>query len=245
VFEIGSSLREARMRRDLELLDVENATHIRARYLSALEEERFDLLPGTAYARGFLRAYADHLGLDAQRFVDEYDSRFVHEEMIQTTRPVLVRKRRSWSDFRLAAIPIGILLALIGWQLTRSGGPTTPALVPPLTSSVATTTGSVARTTTLVRPVEATPAPSTIARIRFVATRGPSWLDVRLGSQSGRELYVGTLQRAATVRFVGRRLWIRIGAPWNLDAALNGTTVPLGARTGDVLVTPTAVTPAG
>jgi Helix-turn-helix domain/Aminoacyl-tRNA editing domain len=72
VFEIGSSLREARMRESLELADVERATRIRARYLMALEEERFDIFPGTAYAKGFLRTYADHLGLDAQRFVDEY-----------------------------------------------------------------------------------------------------------------------------------------------------------------------------
>jgi cytoskeletal protein RodZ len=91
VFEIGSNLREARMRQKLELADVERATRIRARYLMALEEERFDIFPGTAYAKGFLRTYADHLGLDAQRFVDEYNSRFAQEEaateLASCTRP--------------------------------------------------------------------------------------------------------------------------------------------------------------
>jgi hypothetical protein len=80
MFEIGSSLRAARMRQRLELSDVERDTRIRARYLGALEDERFDVLPGPAYTKGFLRTYADYLGLDAQRFLDEYKTRFAAEE---------------------------------------------------------------------------------------------------------------------------------------------------------------------
>ena len=76
LFEIGSTLREARMRQGLELRDAERATRIRARYLAALEEERFDQLPAEAYAKGFLRTYADFLGLDADLFVAELNSRF-------------------------------------------------------------------------------------------------------------------------------------------------------------------------
>jgi transcriptional regulator with XRE-family HTH domain len=67
LFEIGSSLREARERRGLELNEIERATRIRSRYLRALEEEQFGQLPGRAYAKGFLRTYADYLGLDASR----------------------------------------------------------------------------------------------------------------------------------------------------------------------------------
>ena len=65
MFEIGSSLREARMRRQLELSQIERDTRIRAKYLLALEDDRFEVLPGLAYAKGFLRTYADYLGLDA------------------------------------------------------------------------------------------------------------------------------------------------------------------------------------
>ena len=80
MFEIGSSLREARERQKLELSQVAGATRIRARYLQAVEDERFDILPGGAYAKGFLRTYADYLGLDAQQFVDEYNTRFAPTE---------------------------------------------------------------------------------------------------------------------------------------------------------------------
>jgi len=58
------------------LLQIDADTHIRSRYLKALEDERFDVLPGTAYVRGFLRTYAEYLGLDADPFVEEYNARF-------------------------------------------------------------------------------------------------------------------------------------------------------------------------
>jgi hypothetical protein len=71
VFEIGNSLREARVRQQLELGEVELATKIRARYLRALEEESFEALPAQTYVKGFLRTYADYLGLDGQLYVAE------------------------------------------------------------------------------------------------------------------------------------------------------------------------------
>lgn len=75
MFALGSGLRDARLRRGLELEEVEEETRISRRYLRALEEERFELLPGDAYAKAFLRSYADFLGLDAKAFVDEYTAR--------------------------------------------------------------------------------------------------------------------------------------------------------------------------
>jgi cytoskeleton protein RodZ len=82
MFELGSSLRETRVRRGLELAQVAAETRIRTRYLQALEEERFERLPGSVYAKGFLRTYADYLGLDSQLFLDEYDARFRTEQEV-------------------------------------------------------------------------------------------------------------------------------------------------------------------
>src|SRR5438132_6331438 len=76
MFELGASLRDARRKRGLELDAVQRATRIRRRYLEAIENERFDLLPGDAYARGFLREYAEFLGLDGGLYVQEYNDRF-------------------------------------------------------------------------------------------------------------------------------------------------------------------------
>ena len=76
MFDIGSSLREARLRQELDFPELEERTKIRPKYLRALEDERFDILPGADVRQGFLRSYAEALGLDGQPFVDEYNSRF-------------------------------------------------------------------------------------------------------------------------------------------------------------------------
>lgn len=69
---IGKRLTEARSARGIELAEVQERLKIRGRYLRAMEEERWDLLPGAAYARGFLRTYGDFLGLDGAALADEY-----------------------------------------------------------------------------------------------------------------------------------------------------------------------------
>jgi cytoskeleton protein RodZ len=69
---IGERLREARTSRGLDLEDVEQQIRIRKRFLVAMEDEDWDVLPGSAYVRGFLHTYAELLGLDADAIVDEY-----------------------------------------------------------------------------------------------------------------------------------------------------------------------------
>lgn len=68
---VGATLRDTRNRRKIDLAEVEAATKIRVRYLRAIENEEWDLLPGDAYARGFVRTYATYLGLDAERLAEQ------------------------------------------------------------------------------------------------------------------------------------------------------------------------------
>lgn len=60
------------MRQKIDIVEVEAATKIRAKYLRALENEEFGLLPGNTFAKTFLRTYGEYLGLDAQLLVEEY-----------------------------------------------------------------------------------------------------------------------------------------------------------------------------
>lgn len=69
---IGSDLRRARERREIALEDVEAATRIRVRFLRAIEEEDWEVLPGGVYSRGFIRTYAGYLGLDGERLAGDF-----------------------------------------------------------------------------------------------------------------------------------------------------------------------------
>jgi cytoskeletal protein RodZ len=72
VGEFGDKFRKAREKKELSLDDVSNVTKISTRMLQAIEEEHFDLLPGGVFNRGFIRAYAKHLGLDSEDAVNDY-----------------------------------------------------------------------------------------------------------------------------------------------------------------------------
>src|SRR5271167_4997527 len=75
--EIGETLREARMRARIDVSEIEARTKIRAKYLRALENEEWGLLPGPTFVKSFLRTYAQALGLDGKALVEEY--RLSHE----------------------------------------------------------------------------------------------------------------------------------------------------------------------
>lgn len=68
----GDKFREAREKKDLTLDQVSNVTKISSRMLKAIEEEHFDQLPGGVFNKGFIRAYAKHLGLNDEEAVNEY-----------------------------------------------------------------------------------------------------------------------------------------------------------------------------
>jgi cytoskeleton protein RodZ len=71
------------MRQQLDIADVESKTKIRAKYLRALENEEFGLLPGSTFVKTFLRTYAEVLGVDPHRLVEEYRLRHEPEDDLE------------------------------------------------------------------------------------------------------------------------------------------------------------------
>src|ERR1700722_16070937 len=74
--DIGATLREARMRARIDITEVESRTKIRAKYLRAMENEEWDLLPGEVYVKSFLRTYGEFLDLDTRQLVDDFRRRY-------------------------------------------------------------------------------------------------------------------------------------------------------------------------
>ena len=217
MFEIGNSLREARLRQTLDFPEIEQATKIRGKYLRALEDEQFDVLPAQTYVKGFLRSYAEYLGLDGQLYVDEYNSRFVVGEEESPARP----RRVAPAPSRGVQVQSRVVL------LTLLGIAAVTALV-----IVAWTRGEPQKkepvglgSTATQKPVVSNPPVKTNAvRLIVTAKRGNCWLEVHSGSATGRILFQGTLERTQKKLFTGRKLWITLDRPENLGTILNGHT---------------------
>ncbi len=132
--DIGATLREARMRARIDVSEIEAQTKIRAKYLRALENEEWDLLPGPTFVRSFLRTYAQALGVDDKALVDEY--RLLYEQPSEMDRQPIVagprhtRHRRGPSRGRpsrgyaiaVGAIGLLIVLLLVGLLSGKGGG---------------------------------------------------------------------------------------------------------------------------
>jgi hypothetical protein len=243
VFEIGNSLREARVRQGVDFPELEQATKIRGKYLRALEDENFEQLPGQTYVKGFLRTYADYLGLDGQLYVDEYNSRYVTGE----EEPVRVRggssslgpHRLQSSAVLIALTAIGIATALViaAWHF---GAPDTRATLPALDGT------TTKQTRTKQTPAKTRPA-ARGKQVRLVvrAVRGDSWLKVHRGGPTGAIEYEGTLFRGQSQPFQRKALWVTIGVPANVALRLNGRniTVPASDSPVDYLVNRKGIRP--
>jgi cytoskeleton protein RodZ len=228
VFEIGHSLREARERQGLGYPEIELATKIRAKYIRALEEEDFDAIPGDAYTRGFLRSYAEYLGLDGDVYVDEYASRFQtswRDEMpTRRERPPRIRTRSRSLELRavllvLAGIAVITALVFTAWKY---GGSTnhTPGLD--------------------------TQKKQQQAASRQLVLRGlgrGTYVEVRRNRAAGKVDLQGTVGAGETDRLAGSRFYLLVRRPAGIRVTLNGRPVALpNVHNLRVLVTPQRTT---
>ena len=233
MFEIGNSLREARLRQQLDFPGLEQAIKIRGKYLRALEDEQFELLPASTYVKGFLRAYADYLGLDGQLYVDEYNSRFViGEEQTEArarrsaARPQKRNRRIETNVVLVALAAIAVLTVIVISAWKASGGKPTPAAHKK--TPVVTHTGA--------------PAPLLLV----TALRGSTHLTARVGNARGNVAFDGTIARGDPARAIrGHKLWLQIDTPENLRLEVRGKLVHVpGGKPKVIIVTPTGWHPA-
>jgi cytoskeleton protein RodZ len=220
--EIGATLREARMRARIDVSEIEAKTKIRAKYLRALENEEWGLLPGPTFVKSFLRTYAQALDLDGKALVEEY--RLHHErpsegmlEPIVSTPQSRRKQGRSAGasegpsrGYMLAVGAIGTVIVVLIVLLILGGGssPSTTG-----TSSTASTSGHTASskhhagTSTSRRT---TPVAGGIVALSLKAT---AVVYVCLIGDNGRKLIPGIELQAgeATPTYHAKRFEITLG----------------------------------
>jgi transcriptional regulator with XRE-family HTH domain len=210
--DIGASLREARMRARIDVSEIEARTKIRAKYLRALENEEWDLLPGPTYVKSFLRTYAEVLDLDAKLLVDEYKLRHEHLsdvelQPINAAAPGRERRRQSptlppWFFIAVLFAALFFALYLIGVSGDDPGDdPTAP---------IPTTTATIPRGAAGAPP----PPPARPARPRTVRLRLEATGRVNICLRGGGRTLVDsvTLQAGERTRtFTSRRFRLTVG----------------------------------
>jgi cytoskeletal protein RodZ len=173
--EIGETLREARMRRRIDMTEVEAATKIRAKYLRALENEEWDLLPGPTFVKTFLRTYAEYLELDPRMLVEEYRGRY-ERPSTQDLTPFKAtrgrqrqRPRRAIGPFVVVALGLVILLGAL-YGLGKWGDDGDDENPPPAASSTPTATPTPTSTRTPKRSHKKKSTAAPRATLRLTAT---------------------------------------------------------------------------
>jgi cytoskeleton protein RodZ len=223
---IGETLREARMRQRLDIADVEDRTKIRAKYLRALENEEFGMLPGSTFVKTFLRTYAEVLGLDPHMLVEEYRATYEPRDDAELqpitpgggSRPPRERRERRYSGGGPGpgTVLVGALVALIALLLVlglTSGGNDNKK------TAEATNTAHKKKPKRRKAPPKPVPALVTLQ----ITPNGPVYMcvDRGLGKQV---LYNGTTPDPQT--FKGKKLRVNLGRT-AVTVKVNGKPFPV------------------
>lgn len=266
--EIGNSLREARIRKSLTIKDVEDATKIRSKYLEALEEDDYEVLPGPTYVKAFLRSYATFLKLDPDELLEDFrhrpetrrdESGVVRSEAVQqsrsrtTTERKKRRTRRTQRGYIVAAVLAVAVVFLLAWYGSGRGRDEATTLDSSSFSSATTSTSlSGQGTTTTVAGGTGGSSTTTSAVVGtgenvvliVTVTERSCWMVVREDSADGAELYAGTLSAGGQKTFdSSKRYWMNIGLPRVLALSVNGAAHTLDAEAGAFVITEAGIEP--
>ncbi len=197
-----------------------------------MEDEQFDLLPDPSYVRGFLRAYASYLGIDAHLALDEFDSRFgafaggMSPDALRRARmQTQSRPRRREAQLLWLAVGGVTGIALLSWLGLGGTGTAPPADPVPVV------------TTATDPPTRATPTEAVDLVFTGRGNRG-SYLEVRNGGDAGATAYSGVLVPGATHTFsFAEGAWVRIGTPGAIAITVNGEPLEITGGTGTFLIT--------
>ncbi|HZL64109.1 MAG TPA: RodZ domain-containing protein [Thermoleophilia bacterium] len=226
MFEIGNTLREARVRRNLTLQQVEEDTKIRVKYVQAMENEDFDIMPGATYVKGFLRTYSTYLGLDPDVILGEYRSRGgpanAKDEPFGGSSVIgKPHSHRGRNTLVFVAVLCLLVLGVI-WVLGRGSEQKAPQTSPSALGIGGSPTPKASLT--------ATPSQTATAQLKDVlkvnAAYGDCWTQVRKDSATGSVLFTGTLAKGHSKKFKNKVLWVRLGSPSMVKLVVEGKTQP-------------------
>jgi transcriptional regulator with XRE-family HTH domain len=237
--EIGIRLKEARLAKGLSLRDVEEETKIRRKYIIALEEERFDILPGQVYAKAFLKTYTKFLDLE---LMGEYFKLFQEEDSdeVRPEQPeaLFTRTKDNFEEkpgvFRRAVAVVAVAACLVfavmvgSWFIGVNLAGNTPLPAEP------TEEGLVSIGDNEPVPLEERPLFTGDQLIMdFNIKLRPCWMRVVI---DGQEEFQGTVQPGQSKSFSGKeKINVRFGDAGAVEAFMNGESLGMMSSVSEVV----------
>lgn len=242
----GQILRTARENKQWDLEDAEDVTKIRVRYLKAMEEEDYAILPGTAYVKGFLRTYAKHLDLDSEEVLKLYKSSAIQEVAPTLQGPLTPMKTRPvWLRpavaLLMSIIAIALVIGIANWtqkpNTSVSSGyspspvPSAPKPQEPEKETSPTPgTQTPDSSNTVQTPATSNPAQELTAKLVFTED---CWLSIKIdGEKAIEETFPAGTTKEITAN--SKIEFLTVGNAGGVNITLNGKTVPSLGTSGQV-----------
>ena len=238
----GSWLRRQREAREVSLRDIAERTKISLRYLEAMEDDRFEILPAPVFAKGFLREYARYVGLSPDEVVNHYLSVHPAPEGAERTDEVRVPPRRSgsWTYALYAALVLLVvaLLGLLGYLIVKhrsAPAGEAPPRAAALVASAAPLAAAVAPAAALPSEANAAPEPA--------APAAPLEVTLDFTAECWLQAVVDGKERIEEERVQGesrqieaqKSVVLTLGNAGGVEAQVNGLPLPLNRKKGEVV----------
>ncbi len=228
----GAWLQREREMRDVSLREIADASKISLRYLQALEDERFEILPAQVFAKGFLLQYARYVGLDPEETVNFFLAASRSEDEPDDTQPPPTRAKSFL--FLLGALVLAVVLIAVAWGLTLLGrdvaeeteapeNVTGPAGVEapgegPGPEAAAPDGPEAAEPDATAAEPEPVPEAPLVVTVDF---RGDCWVEATVDGEVRVPGQLGV--QGESLRFPARQLvWLRVGDVSMIDLEVNG-----------------------
>ena len=232
VESFGARLKREREQRGVTLDDIALTTKIGKRLLTALEEEHFDQLPGGIFSKGFVRAYARHLGIDEEQAVADYLSATAPSspsELPLSDLPVeMAEQLEDREPVRAVHVPWTLFAALLlivalGFALWGFYSREARKQAPPVahTQTAAVPGAGLTHTNVQSQPADATPGSFTVS----IKAREDSWISITAdGKQLSEQMLLAPAEKSIQAH---DEIVIKAGSIGALEFSFNGKTLPV------------------
>ncbi len=235
----GDWLRRQREMREISLRDIADRTKISLRYLQAMEDDRFDLLPAPIFAKGFLREYARYVGLNPDEVVNHYlsvqqqgsteEDGVKKDSTLSSQRPTRPKPVRNWTYglFLLLAVLalIGMVAALYWYAEHRRDDPSADVTPPPIAAPPAPETMPVSA------PLVTPEGPKAPLEVNIDLTSA-CWVEV---SADGKRVVAQEYAQGESETFKAKEsVQVTLGDTSAAEIQVNGFSYPLNGKLGEV-----------